>query len=153
MARKAVGSKFGKFGDNEREAYLNLRSEGVGKINAAKGVGVCDDTVRQYAKENPEWDQLDRKAASQANESVENALFQAALKGSVAGCCAWLYNREPDTWKDRRKGSDDFGGDAFDMTRLTADEREELLKAINKTLGAETESTVGSVQRNGLLPH
>lgn len=153
MARKAVGTKFGKFGEQEREAYLGLRANGIGKLNAADGVGVSDETVRQYAKEFPEWDDLDRIAASKANQHVENFLFKAAEKGNVAACCAWLYNKDPDTWKDRRKPSDDMGGDSYDVTRLSANERDELLKAVNKTLGAETESPVGSVQRNGLLPH
>jgi hypothetical protein len=37
----------------------------------------------------------------EANEEVEDALFKAAKKGNVAACKLWLYNRDPQRWKDR----------------------------------------------------
>lgn len=153
MARKAVGTQFGKFGEKERAAYLELRANGVGKLMSAKGVGVSDETVRQYAREFPEWDDFDRTSASEANEQVANAMFQTALKGNVTAQQVWLYNRAPDDWKDRRKPDDGGGNDSFDLSRMNTDEREALRKAVDKALGVEAESGAGSLQRNGLLPH
>ena len=42
------------------------------------------------------------QAELEANELVENALFQAAIGGNVTACQVWLYNRMPDRWADRR---------------------------------------------------
>lgn len=122
MARKAVGTTFGKFGDKERAAYLELRANGVGKLMAAKGVGVSDETVRQYAKEFSEWDDLDRTSSSQANEQVVNAMFQTALKGNVTAQQVWLYNRAPDEWKDRRKPDAPVPGGSIDLEALSPEE-------------------------------
>lgn len=152
MARKAVGTKFLKFGEIERAAYLELRSNGVGKMMAAKGVGVDYSTVAQYRAANPEWDEFDRKAAGEANEQVSNAMFQTALKGNVTAQQVWLYNRDPDNWKDRRTPKDS-GDESFDLARMSEEERRELRQALNKAFAVEAQESVGRLRSNGILPH
>lgn len=153
MARKAEGTKFRKFGDLERQAYLKLRSEGVGKLNAADGVGISDDTVRQYAKEYPEWDELDRTAASKANQHVENFLFKAAEKGNVAACCAWLYNKDPENWKDRRK-PEMLPPGSIDIESLSPEELA-AYHAICESAVARSRGSLNGVapETNGAVPH
>lgn len=42
------------------------------------------------------------QAETDANELVEQALFNTALKGNVTAQQVWLYNRDPARWQDRR---------------------------------------------------
>jgi len=36
-------------------------------------------------------------------EEVEAALFEKAKEGHVIACLVWLYNRNPQRWKDLRR--------------------------------------------------
>ena len=95
-----------KFTAPKREEYLSLISEdGLGRHRAAKQVGVSPPTVVSYAKDNPEFAEARDQAEMEANEQVENALFNAAKSGHVTACQVWLYNRMPDRWSDKRQTS------------------------------------------------
>jgi len=101
-----VSKKPYKFTANKREEYLALLSEnGLGRLRAAKQVGVTRHTVLAYAKDNPEFAEARDQAEMEANEQVENALFEAAKSGHVTACQVWLYNRMPDRWSDKRQTS------------------------------------------------
>lgn len=91
-----------KFDTLKKEKYLELLAAGGRRYASAQAVGVCYETIRNYRIDNPDYDKLVSLAEMQANDMVEDALFQQALKGNVTACLAWLYSRCPDRWQDRR---------------------------------------------------
>lgn len=91
-----------KFGEQKRSEYLQLLREGQRRGAAAKAVGVTRPTVAAARKDNPDFAAAESQAEMDANELVEDALFQAALSGNVTACQVWLYNRCPERWQDRR---------------------------------------------------
>jgi len=60
------------------------------------------------------------RAEMEANETVENALYEAALSGNVVACQVWLYNRTPERWKDKRAAAAIAMAGAVSATDLQA---------------------------------
>jgi hypothetical protein len=50
-------------------------------------------TVMNFIEEHPEFERQVSDAEGQANEHVEEALFQAAVSGNVSACRAWMELR------------------------------------------------------------
>ena len=44
-----------------------------------------------------------KKGKEVSDYEVENALYQAAINGSVSAMIFWLKNRRPDKWKDKKE--------------------------------------------------
>jgi hypothetical protein len=95
-------TKFGKFGDNKKAAYLEALRGGNHRYTAARSVGVSAELIRLYRKAFPAFGDEEDEAEKEANGAVENALFQAAVGGNVTAQQVWLYNRCPERWKDQR---------------------------------------------------
>ena len=92
-----------KFSETKRAEYLRLiAEEGLGRIAAAKKVGVHSGTVDFYIRSHPEFATERDRAEMERSEVVEDALFKAAREGNVVACQVWLYNRLPDRWRDKR---------------------------------------------------
>ncbi len=91
-----------KFGKRRQRAYLEALRNGARRGAAAASVGVTRQTVWAYRREHPEFAEAEEQAEMEANELVEDSLFQAAVSGNVVASLAWLYNRMPDRWQDRR---------------------------------------------------
>ena len=131
---------YAKFGAKKRAEYLRLVSEdGLGRMMAAKAIGVSHETIRTYCQDFPEFVAQREDAELAANEQVENAMYQAALSGNVTACQVWLYNRLPGRWADKRRtemtGPD--GGPIqheYDFSHLSD---EEIERAISETESAE----------------
>src|SRR5262249_11043552 len=85
-----------------KERYLEQLAQGVRLCAAAKAVGIHRDTMREAKKNDPEFAEAIKLAQQEANEIIEDALFQTARKRNVVACLAWLYNRDPEHWKDMR---------------------------------------------------
>jgi hypothetical protein len=92
-----------KFDRIKREMFLDHLREGGRRGASAKAVGVSRPTVCDYARKYPAFAAEMSKAEAEANELVENALFQAAINGNVTAALAWLYSRDPERWRDMRK--------------------------------------------------
>jgi hypothetical protein len=120
---------FAKFGPQKRENYLQVLREGARRGEAAKGVGVSAELVRQYRHRFPDFDGQALEAEEMANELVEGALFRSAVNGNVVACQVWLYNRKPEMWADRRntRHAEEAEG-PIDIVRMTSDEQMELLR-------------------------
>lgn len=92
-----------RFSEPKRERYLELLREGGRRHQSARDVGVQPSTVARFAREHPEFALAIDEAEMEANQIVEDALFQAATSGNVVACQVWLYNRDPDRWMDMRR--------------------------------------------------
>ena len=91
-----------KFGEEKRAEFLALLASGSRRYAAAEKVGISYERVRQVMHGDEGFRQAVDRAEMQANEIVEDSLFQAARSGNVTACQVWLYNRSPDRWKDMR---------------------------------------------------
>lgn len=91
-----------KFTETRKAAYLELLRKGGRRVKSAKAVGVGYDTVSREMGLDPAFVEAIDQAEMDANQIVEDALFQAAKKGNVVACQVWLYNRMPDRWADKR---------------------------------------------------
>jgi hypothetical protein len=100
MAEKRNSSV--KFSSLKRQAYLDLLRQGTRRGAAAEAVGVHRDTIRNTMLADPEFAAAVDAAEMDANELVENSLFTQAVKGNTTAIQVWLYNRNPNRWKDQR---------------------------------------------------
>jgi hypothetical protein len=100
----------GKFDKQKKLRYLELLSDGIGRIKASKDVGVHIVTVERHINKNQAFKDACSLAEMEADEEVENALFEAARSGNVAAAFGWLYNRRPDRWQDRRNLRTEISG-------------------------------------------
>jgi hypothetical protein len=91
-----------KFDTHKKEKFLALLREGSRRGKAAKAVGVTRQTVAEHCRADPDFAAQVSTAEIVADELVEDALYTAAINGNVVACQVWLYNRQPERWKDRR---------------------------------------------------
>lgn len=101
---------FVKFAKQRQERYFAALRKGIGRFVAARKAGVSAELIRLYRKSNPEFAAAEIEAEMELDDEVQHSLAKAAFKGNVAACCAWLYNRRPEEWKDRRKDGYGEGG-------------------------------------------
>lgn len=95
-----------KFDEIKRAAWLKLLESGEPRCLAARKVGLDPKTPERYMKRYSFFAQAaseaEMKGASYRDNTVVNALFEAAQSGNVTAIQVWLYNRQPNAWKDRR---------------------------------------------------
>ena len=91
-----------KFDAARKEVFLDLLRKGIRRTNACKKVGIHRDTFNAHVNKNPKFAEAVMQAEMDANELVEQALFNNALKGNVTAQQVWLYNRDPERWADKR---------------------------------------------------
>jgi hypothetical protein len=84
------------------ETFLEYVRAGVQPLSAGLAVGWTPAKTRQMLKDN-EFNQLVQDAFEQADESVEQALYRAAIGGNVSAMQMWLYNRRPERWRDTKR--------------------------------------------------
>ena len=92
-----------KFGNNKKKEFLNMLREGQRRGAACAATGITRETFRQHYNSEPEFADAVNQAEMEANELVEDALFQAAIAGNVTAIQVWLYNRDSDRWADKRQ--------------------------------------------------
>jgi hypothetical protein len=100
-----------KFTAKKRLAYLEALRGGARRCAAAESVGIHRETVRKVNRDDPEFAAAVDQAEMDANELVEDALYQASLAGNVVACQVWLYNRQPDRWRDQRNVKAEITGE------------------------------------------
>jgi len=99
-----------KFDDIKKEAYFESLKNGLGRMAAARSVGCTPEWMEKLMRRDPDFKKAISQAELEANQKVENALFEAALSHNVVACQVWLYNRSPERWADRRR-MEHVGGD------------------------------------------
>ncbi len=92
----------GRFGSAKKAEYLAQLREGKRRGIAARSIGVDPETIRKHYHADPAFLEAIEKAEMEANELVEDSLFEAARAGNVTAIQVWLYNRSSDRWRDQR---------------------------------------------------
>lgn len=119
-----------KFDAVKREAYLAALRTGARRGAAAESVGISRQSVNNYRKAHPEFVREESEAEGEANELVEDALFEAAVSGNTTAIQVWLYNRAPERWQDRRGAREAGALEVGDIAELTDSERKERIKSV-----------------------
>ena len=78
-----------KFDGLKEEAYLDLLRNGRGRCKAAREVGITIKTIERHMVRNPNFKALVSLAEMEANQKIENALFEAAMTGNVTAIQVW----------------------------------------------------------------
>lgn len=92
-----------RFNAERREMYLALLAVGVRRTAAARKAGVNPLTAYRHIHGNPRFAEQVAMAEHEANEAMERALYKNGIeKNNVIAQLAWLNNRMPDRWVDRR---------------------------------------------------
>ena len=91
-----------KFTRKKKEAYLELLRQGLRRGLAAQSIGLDRHTVVTAVRNDPEFAAEVDQAELDACEIVENSLYQKACDGNTTAIQVWLYNRDPERWKDQR---------------------------------------------------
>ena len=123
-----------KFDANRREIFLGFLRKGIRRTQACKKTGICRATFNKYMNAYPKFAEEVNQAEVDANELIEQSLFNSALKGNVTAQQVWLYNRDPERWSDRRNSPLDvrkFEFEANDVRKLMT-EIEELKEQLAK---------------------
>lgn len=107
-----------KFDALKREAFLDLLRKGIRRVNACKKVGITRPTFNKCMNNNPKFAEEVSQAEMDANELIEQALFNTALKGNPTAQQVWLYNRDPERWSDKRNSDLDIKKFEFEVNEL-----------------------------------
>jgi hypothetical protein len=91
-----------RFGIEEKKLYCDLLRKGRRRGLAARELGFDYITIYKHIQLYPTFEADVKLAEHEANQSVEESLFQAAQSGNVTAAQVWLYNRMPEEWKDKR---------------------------------------------------
>jgi len=115
------------------EKYVELASQGATEQEIADKLGVCRDTIYQWARDSETFSYARKEARDSANDHVEAALFKMAtglkhrvvkpmevkdgdgvshielveyeerLPPNPTSMIFWLKNRRPDRWRDKQE--------------------------------------------------
>jgi hypothetical protein len=91
-----------KFDETKKAEYLDLLRNGGRRQTSARSIGIDPSTIVDHMNKYPDFAFEVSKAEMEANEQVEDAMFQAATSGNVTAMQIWLYNRMPTSWADKR---------------------------------------------------
>jgi len=85
----------------EHQKFFELVRTGVRPIHAAVEVGWSPAKLRTLMK-RPDFMELIDVAENMLDETVEEALYNSALKGNFRAQQMWLLNRQGKKWRDVR---------------------------------------------------
>src|SRR5574344_2031628 len=104
-----------KFDAARRELFLDLLRKGIRRTQACKKAGISRPTFNKCMNNNKKFAAEVAQAETDANELVEQAMFNSALKGNVTAQQVWLYNRDPERWSDKRNSQLDIQKFEFEV--------------------------------------
>ena len=91
----------------KKNKIIELLSQGRRRGQACKEVGISRTTFYNHLNKDKEFNEAVSYAEMDANEAVENALYNKALEGNTTAIQVWLYNRSPERWSDKRRDTTD----------------------------------------------
>lgn len=86
----------------KKAEYCDKLRLGFRRGRAAEAVGLARSTIARALRADPEFIAAVDLAEIEACEPVEDVLYQLAMKGNIVAIQIWLYNRNPDRWRDQR---------------------------------------------------
>lgn len=84
------------------DRFLELVRMGTPELNAALEVEWTPAQLRAL-QQDPEFRELISVAKEEADGSIEQILYREAHKGKQWAVQMWLFNRQPDRWRDLKR--------------------------------------------------
>lgn len=109
--------------EGHKYEFLEHMRQGMRRGAAAEVLGLTRREVIEFIDSDEEFERDVLDAEAQANEHVEEALYQSAVTGSVAAAKLWLDLRRPKpsmlpmVLEDGPAGADDGMDEILRMTR------------------------------------
>lgn len=75
--------------------------DGLTQQQIANNLGIGLSTLKKYKNKSVAIRTALKKGKEVSDYEVENALYKAAINGSVSAMIFWLKNRRPDKWKKK----------------------------------------------------
>jgi hypothetical protein len=82
-----------RFSVAQQEEFLQHLRQGMRRGACAELLGFTRLTIITYIEDHPEFERRVIDAEGEANEHVEEALYQAAVSGNVSAARAWMELR------------------------------------------------------------
>ena len=76
--------------------------DGLTDEQIAKNMGIGTTTLYRWKEEHREIREVLKETKEVADRNVENALYEAALKGNITAQIFWLKNRKPKDWREKQ---------------------------------------------------
>jgi len=86
----------------QRELFFERIACGIHPVNAGIEAGWSPAQTKKKMAE-PEFKELCEAALQRADASIEEALYAIASRGNLGAIQMWLYNRQPDRWRDVKR--------------------------------------------------
>ena len=96
------------------------------------------ETIRRWRRKYPDFNASIRRAKVLVDNRVEGVLFHQAVSGDVHACIAWLRNRRPDEWREKKEldvrtpdgtQTQDPQPDFIKMLHLSPEDKAELARS------------------------
>ena len=75
--------------------------DGLTDEQIAKNMGISYSTLRVWRDKYSALSVALKESKDVADRNVENALYEAALKGNITAQIFWLKNRKPKDWREK----------------------------------------------------
>jgi transposase-like protein len=79
------------------------RMNGLTIEQIADNIGIVKSTLYEWMKKNSNISNALKIGREQADNIIENALFNKAKGGDVTAMIFWLKNRRSDRWREKRE--------------------------------------------------
>lgn len=86
----------------ERDLFVELVADGVTELNAGLEVGWTPRQTRLNMAD-PNFAEIVEAAKGRADGTIEKTLYEVAKRGNLGAIQMWLYNRQPNRWKDVKR--------------------------------------------------
>lgn len=84
------------------EKVKSLAARGLSEPQIALVLGVERNTIRRHRKKDAEFCRAIEEGKAAGMATITNAMFQAAIAGSVPAQQFYLKNRDRDNWRDQQ---------------------------------------------------
>ena len=83
------------------KTVLESLSKGTSFVKACKAADINQATFWRWRRQSKKLNQQVLQVLDSRTQTVEDALYKAAVEGNVTAQIFWLKNRAPDRWRDR----------------------------------------------------
>ena len=88
------------------EGLIRIRGwamDGLTDEQIAQNMGVSYSTLRVWRDKYSALSAALKETKEIADRNVENALYEAAMKGNITAQIFWLKNRKPKMWREKQQ--------------------------------------------------
>lgn len=77
--------------------------DGLTDEQIAQNMGIGRTTLHEWKKAYPNIANALKETKDVVDRNVENALYEAAMKGNITAQIFWLKNRRPAVWREKQQ--------------------------------------------------